>query len=301
MDQFEKDWALFLTAKDGNIEEAKKLIKDGANPNFMQPQTGRLKRHQLSSVLRRAVNRGHKDYIEFLFENGAVIPKEEDWQKRIGDSARSSGRPDILIYLIEQGLPVDPYFQQWAENKGHTELKDFLEAKVGPRRIQYDIDEMLEVGAYQFVLDFAGIVPQYYDVASKKLFDEEIVVRDIGEFLIDTGSGFSTMYTNEHFDTFERAHSALSLIQDSLAIHAIREVRSTLSNFGYPTNPDEALDFDSSLDDKTREKLEEAFEDLDRKFFYSDKSQSLWSNLDYIDKTVLYVREHIEIFRKRKA
>ncbi|MGJ8638613.1 MAG: hypothetical protein ACSHYA_04400 [Opitutaceae bacterium] len=301
MNQFQKDWALFLTAKGGEIEKAKELIAAGANPNFIQPQTGRLKSHQLSSVLCRAVGYGHNEYIEFLFENGAIIPETKDWQKKVGYAAQCAGRPDILISLISRGLPILEDYQEWAENHDHKELKEFLDSQVGPRTIKYDIDEMLKVGAYQFVIDFCGRMPQYYDVASSQLFDEEIVVRDVGEFLLDTGSGFTSMYSNGHFDTFDRALIALSRIKESLAIRALREVRSTLDEFGYPSEPEAAAEFDDALNEENRENIEEAFERLDAKYFHGDDNQSLWHNLDFIERTDEYVRAHIETFKKRKV
>lgn len=301
MNQFQKDWALFLNAKDGDIEKAKELIADGANPNFVQPQTGRLRPHQLSSVLCRAVRHGHINYIRFLFENGAVIPETKEWQKRVGYAAQRASRPDVLISLISHGLPILDDYQEWADNHKHKELKEFLDARAGPRTIKYDIDAMLEVGAYQFVIDFCAKMPQHYDVASSQLSEEEIVVRDVGEFLLDIGSGFASMFSNGHFDTFDRALAALSRIEESLAISALREVRSTLDEFGYPTDPKSASEFDCSLSEENRKKIEKAFERLDAKHFHGEDSQSLWHNIDFIDRTHDYVRSNIEMFRRRNV
>ncbi|WP_309397620.1 hypothetical protein [Cerasicoccus maritimus] len=301
MNQFQKDWALFLNAKDGDIERAKELIAEGANPNFVQPKTGRLQPHQLSSVLCRAIGHGHKEFIEFLFDNGAVIPETKEWQKKVGYAAQCAGRPDILILLISYGLPVIDNYQEWADNEGHLALKEYLDSHVGPRTIQYDIDKMLEVGAYQFVIDFCGQMPQYYDVASSELYEEEIVVRDVGEFLLDTGSGFTSMYFNGHFDTFDRALAALSQMKESLAFRALREVRSTLVEFGYPNEPEASNQYDGFLDEARREELQAAFERLDAKYFHGEDSQSLWHNLDFIDRTHEYVKSNIEIFRRRNA
>ena len=116
-------------------------------------------------------------------------------------------------------------------------MQDVANQKLGDYEITYDIDELLNLDTHRFFSDFSSSVPEYHSVHDHMLHPEERVIRDLWEFTCDTGSGFTSLISNEHFDTVARAHSALSAIEHSLATEAVHELRATMAKYGFHIDP----------------------------------------------------------------
>lgn len=296
--QFEKDWRLFLAARDGDLSAGRAALNDGADPNFVEPP----KRRQSikpSSTLLRAVDYGHADFAEMLLDAGASLPTTKDEQARLSSAARRRD-PATLMMLLRRGLPANQDDADWAQEQGHRELQDFVEQALGKFAIKYDIDDLLSMPYNKFYYDFCQAVPDYCSIHDALLFPQERVIRDLWELCCDMGSGFSSLISNEHYDTVARGYWALCQIRPSNALRAVSELRDALCRHGFPLEPDKALDYQGTLSDAARQALDNDIAALDSRFFSGSHGDSLWRNNDYLDYGMEYAREHIETLRKRK-
>ena len=123
---------------------------------------------------------------------------------------------------------------------------------------------------------------------------------EIIEISDDTGSGFTSLISNEHFDTVARAHSALSAIEHSLATEAVHELRATMAKYGFPLDPSKDLDYLAEISEEVGAKFDAEVEALDDKYFSGDGETSLWNNLDYLERGMEFARDKIEKLRTRK-
>jgi len=297
--QFEKDWQLFLAARNGDLNAGCEALKAGANPNFVEPP----KRRQSlkpSSILLRAVDYSHTAFVEMLLDAGASLPKAKDEQARLSYAARVKGDSATLLLLLRRGLPPSQDDADWAQERGCREVQEFIEQALGKFTINYDIDELLAKPYNKFYYDFCQAVPEYYSICDSLLFPQERVIRDLWELCCDTGSGFTSLIGNEHYDTVARSYHALREIRPSNGLRAVSELREVLRKHGFPLEPDKALEYQGTLSREARQTMENDIEALDRRFFSGSDEDSLWRNTDYLDFGMEYARDHIETFRKRK-
>ena len=297
--QFETDWSLFLAARSGGLLSAREKLEAGANPNFVEPANKRRPSLRPSSVLLRAVDYGHTDFVELLLDTGASIPDDEEEQRRLSYAARCADSPATLLSLFRRGLPPIRDDADWAQEKGYSDVWDFANQRLGTYEITYDIDELLKLDTHRFFSDFCLGVPEYHSVHDHMLFPEERVIRDLWEFTCDTGSGFTSMISNEHFDTVARGHSALSKVGNSLASEAVLELRATMGRSGFPLDPTKDLDHLSEISEEIGAIFDAEVEALDQKYFTGDDEASLWQNLDYLDRGKDFARDNIDTLRKR--
>ena len=298
--QFENDWSLFLAARSGNLVSVREKLEGGANPNFVEPANKNRPSLRLSSVLLRAVDYGHTDLVVLLLDSGALVPDDEEWRRRLSYAARCADSPATLLLLFRRGLPPTRDDADWAQRKGYTAIQDFANERLGSYTIAYDIDELLAFDTHRFFSEFYSSVPEYHSVHDHMLFPEERVVRDLWEFTCDTGSGFTSMISNEHFDTVARAHSALSKIGKSLATEAVGELRATMAKHGFPLEPAQDLDHLTEISEEMGAIFDAEVQSLDRKYFTGDRECSLWHDLGYLERGEEYVRDNIDKLRERK-
>ena len=298
--QFENDWILFLAARSGDLVSARKKLEEGANPNFVEPTNKNRPSLRPSSVLLRAVGCGHADFVELLLNAGAFLPKDEEDRERLSYSAKCADSPTTLLLLFRRGLPPTRDDADWAEEKGYSAVQDFADERLGAYEITYDIDEFLTFDVHRFFNDFYSRVPEYHSIHDHLLFPEERVVRDLWEFAVDTGSGFTSLISNEHFDTVARAHSALSKIGNSLAAEAVSELRATMTKCGFPFEPAGCLNHLTEISEEMGAIFDTEIESLDRKYFTGDRECSLWHDLGYLERGMEFARGNIDKLRERK-
>lgn len=298
--QFETDWRLFLAARTGNLVSARETLEAGANPNFVEPENKRRPSLLPSSVLLRAVGYGHADFVELLLDSGASIPEDEEERGRLSYSARCSDSPETLLLLFRRGLPPRRDDADWALDKGYSNVLDFSNKSLGAFDITYNIDELLAFDIHRFYSGFYSSVPEHHSIHDHMLFPEERVVRDLWEFSCDTGSGFSSMVGNGHFDTVARADSALSKIGKSLATEAVAEVRAVMIRCGFSLDPAKDIEHLSGMSEPMGAVFEAEVEALDEKYFTRDKTTSLWHNLGYLEQGMEFARDNIAKLRERK-
>jgi len=298
--QFETDWSLFLAARAGDMLSGREKLDAGANPNFVEPANKRRPSLRPSSVLLRAAGYGHTDFVELLLDSGASIPDKDDERRRLSYAVRCADSPATLLLLFRRGLPPIRDDADWALEKGYSEVQDFANQKLGGYKIIYDIDELLTLDTHSFFSEFSSSVPEYHSVHDHMLHPEERVIRDLWEFSCDTASGFTSLISNEHFDTIVRAHSALSAIEHSLATEAVHELRATMAKYGFPIDPSTTLDHLAKVPDEVGEKFDAEVDALDDKFFSDNGETSLWKNLDYLERGMEFARDNIKKLRTRK-
>jgi hypothetical protein len=188
----------------------------------------------------------------------------------------------------------------WAQEKGYSEVQDFANQILGDFEITYDIDELLSFDTHRFFSDFCSSVPEYHSIHDHMLYPEERVIRDLWEFTCDTGSGFTSMISNEHFDTVERSHSALSQIENSLATEAVLELRATMAKYGFPLDPSKDLEHFAEISEEMGTQFNAEVEALDEKYFSGDGETSLWNNPDYLERGMEFARSNVDKLRTRK-
>lgn len=168
--QFEKDWRLFLAARDGDLEAGREALVAGADPNFVEPPNRKRPSSKPRSVLLRAVERGDTAFAEMLLNAGASIPMSKDEQERLSYGARCSGNPATLLLLLHQGLTPVRDDADWAQARGYREVHEFIEQALGKLVIKYDIDELLTKPYNKFYYEFCQAVPPYYSIQDPLLF-----------------------------------------------------------------------------------------------------------------------------------
>jgi len=203
--QFSLDWALFLCAREGDLEKAKSLLAQGADPNFAEPMNGTRHPWQYTTTLKRAVSYGSIPFVELLFEAGATIPKEEEKQLSLAEAATLYGKDATLLRLLELGLPPRRVHHRWALSKGHSELAAYLLERLGEFEVHYDIDALM-ADRYVFFVKFIGAVPEHYSPFDGKLSVEERSIRDLCEFGTDIVNGLGEPFAQQHFDTIYLAY-----------------------------------------------------------------------------------------------
>jgi hypothetical protein len=298
--QFEKDWGLFLAAREGNLDAGRKALIEGANPNFVEPPNRRRPSLKPSSTLLRVVGYGHTAFAEMLLDAGASIPSSKEEQECLSYAARCADSAATLLLLLRRGLPPTRDDGDWAQERGYRQIQEFVEQALGPFTITYDIDDLLNKPYNKFYYEFGLAVPEYYSIHDPMLYPQERVIRDLWELCCDTGSGFTSLICNEHYDTVERSYQALREIRPSNGLRAVSELREVLRKHGFPLEPDKALEHQCTLPEEARQALENDVEALDNRFFGSREEESLWRNNDYLEYGMQYAREHIDVFRKRK-
>ncbi|AGD93027.1 putative ankyrin repeat protein [Megavirus lba] len=87
-----KDLALIIASKNGNLDIVKYLISLGAN----------IHAHENKSV-RLACKYGHLDVVKFLVDNGAIFHSKNNYAIK---SACDNGHINIVKYLIECGIDI---------------------------------------------------------------------------------------------------------------------------------------------------------------------------------------------------
>ncbi len=298
--QFKTDWSLFLAARSGDLDSAREKLNSGANPNFVEPANKRRPSLRPSSVLLRAAGYGHTEFVELLLDAGASIPENEEERRRLSYSSRCADSPATLLLLFRRGLSPTRDDADWAQEKGYLEVLNFAHERLGEYEITYDIDELLTLDSHRFYSDFCSNLPGYHSTHDHMLFPVERVIRDLWEFTCDTGSGFTSMISNKHFDTVARAHSALSKIGNSLANEAVLELRATMARCGFPLDPSKDLDHLAGISEEMRTNFNAEVEVLDQKYFSGDDETSLWHDLGYLERGIEFARDNIEKMRTRK-
>ena len=300
--QFELDWDLFLAVRKNDLNKANDLLAAGANPNFEDPQDAHRNPDCIpTTTLYRAINCQHKAFVALLLEHGATIPDAEKAQIKLGEGAMATSKPIYLLMLLEHGLPPRKEYRDWAAGKRNRKLKKLLNDSYGQFKINYDIEALLTLPTHEFYEAFYNAVPEYFDPNEKILSKEERVIRDIYEFETDIGSGFSSMYSNEHFDTFNRAYRAVSVLGNNLALSALAEFRTILKRYRFPLRSKGDERRYARLSESDHDALETEIETLDSKYFHGEESMSLWQQDDYLQLGVEYVKKNIGVFQKRRG
>lgn len=127
---------LALAARGGNVENVRRLLEAGANPNLESPDRGQ-------TALKLAAFRGHNEVVGALLEGGAVIDyRGGEYENRFSRVtalflAAARGHADTVKLLIERG--ADPYAENaagevalgYAARAGHIDVVNaFAEAGV---------------------------------------------------------------------------------------------------------------------------------------------------------------------------
>jgi len=167
---------------------------------------------------------------------------------------------------------------------------------LGEYAICYDIDQLLKLEPHQFYSGLAESIPDTYSPREKMLYPQERVLRDLWEFEICTGSGFSTMLSNQMYDVVERSYHALQAIGASNALSAVSELRSHLQKHGIP----ERLDPDPEVYDELSDEAWEQIEHIDQKYFGGPRETDIWTDRTHFALGIDYAKKHIKLPRKRK-
>ncbi|XP_042912269.1 alpha-latroinsectotoxin-Lt1a-like [Parasteatoda tepidariorum] len=105
---------LHTFAKIGNIEMVQYFLSRGANANGSDFEN--------KTFYDLAVENGHKNIVEFIFENETISRPQLD---EVSCKAIASGQLDIIKYLIEQSeISCDPL--QTAASEGQLEIVEYL-------------------------------------------------------------------------------------------------------------------------------------------------------------------------------
>lgn len=99
MKQYALDNKLLEAVKQGNIENVKELLSQGADINISDEYG--------ETPLHSAALYGHLDVVKYLVEQGADVDvKNKFWETPL-DVAENNKYPAIVKYLVEQDADVD--------------------------------------------------------------------------------------------------------------------------------------------------------------------------------------------------
>ena len=113
--QQQLDNNLITASKEGNLEEVKSAIDEGANVHAYDDY-----------ALRYASRSGHLEIVKFLVENGANIHADDDYALRW---ASTKGHLETVKYLVKHGADIhahDDYALGFASAYGHLEVVKYL-------------------------------------------------------------------------------------------------------------------------------------------------------------------------------
>jgi len=232
-----------------------------------------------------------------LLAAGAKVPDDERRQREFAQVAREARCPVTLLLLFQNGLRPTRQDADWADEHGHAEVKKHVLDHLGEYAIRYDIDQLLKLEPHQFYCGLAESIPDTYGPRDKMLYPQERVLRDLWEFEICTGSGFSTMLSNQVYDVVERSYHALQAIGASNALSAVSELRSHLQKHGIP----ERLDPDPEVYDELSDEAWEQIEHIDQKYFGGPRGTDIWTDRTHFALGIEYAKKHIKLLRKRKC
>ena len=137
-DSYHEGWALEFAAINGHVEVVKTLIEHGANVNADD-----------ESALKACVRNGNLELVQLLVENGAEV------HVGYGDvliDAADCGKLEVVQYIVERGVSVSAQFDapvQVAARAGHQQITQYLiemgasaedALSAGGKRIQPAID-----------------------------------------------------------------------------------------------------------------------------------------------------------------
>ena len=90
---------LILAAERGDLEEAKSLIKRGADIHARD--------HCLFTPLLKSAEKGHYDVTEFLLQNGADPDDQDQGLYSAVMFAAGNNHPEVIQLLIDHGADID--------------------------------------------------------------------------------------------------------------------------------------------------------------------------------------------------
>ncbi len=131
----DKGEQLYVAVTKNNTEAAAKLLKEGANPNFVK-ESGWMK----SNVLITAVNTQNVDVVTMLLDHKADVHWKDGFKTSAIMYAAHSGRIDILKLLLEHGANIHDSDGEgntvWtaAKESKNGEMLAFVEAKLKEKK-----------------------------------------------------------------------------------------------------------------------------------------------------------------------
>jgi ankyrin repeat protein len=123
-------WGTWLhdASRYGMYDVVKYLIEKGANVNVKGGNRN-------AGPLTNAAFKGHKDIIELLLENGAILDTS-DFDVNPLFAAIYNGHIDVVKYLVENGIDLDASYDigslkdvdayEYARQYGQTEIANYL-------------------------------------------------------------------------------------------------------------------------------------------------------------------------------
>ena len=91
---------IYVAAREGNLEEIRRLLKSGTDVNITSEYLGR-------TALHWAVQSKHKDVVELLISSGASIDVKAKDNRTPLHFAAEHGPKDIAELLIEGGADIE--------------------------------------------------------------------------------------------------------------------------------------------------------------------------------------------------
>ena len=154
----------FQASKDGDLENVKKMIRNGVNVHFFveEPlcfaaQNGHLEvvkylisngaHHHTNHALRWAAFYGHLEVVKYLVSKENDIHADDEKTLRL---AAYNGRLDIVKYLVEEcGADVHAYYDdgalRWAVNNGHLDVVKYLKSYIVSQFTKKHIDKQKRI------------------------------------------------------------------------------------------------------------------------------------------------------------
>ena len=127
--------ALHYASQNGCLEAVELLCQKGERTD--EEQTHIIKRVNLSNEngsvpLHCASKEGHLEVINYLYDSGARLAAQDDWERTALHWASNNGHLEVVKYLCERGanLEAQDGFNRtalhWASEKGHLEVVKYL-------------------------------------------------------------------------------------------------------------------------------------------------------------------------------
>jgi protein arginine N-methyltransferase 2 len=136
---------LMKYASEGNLEEATRALKDGAEQFYQADSTGR-------SVMMAAAGNGHAEMVRLLLQNGAPWNAIDRKGKCAGEYALQNGHQDVVEQLVDAGVAAELLLAAIDKNRERTRKsmaepsdsmdasnKDYLD-----RNVRYEGDNLLD-------------------------------------------------------------------------------------------------------------------------------------------------------------